>query len=367
MINDQDTRWYITNYESTYTGRRPKKPRPSEIALLPWDGVILDESTGIKNPRAIRTKMCRKYFGTSPYKAILTGLAAPEGPMDYFEQQAFTYGQFMGCKTFWQFRQKYFHLGYSDYDWVANKGTLSAIKKEVNKNSFVLTRKQAGMGSKKIYEHRYVELPPKVRKEYTKLEDDFCLSKKETKWTIVVKIWLARLAGGQPEEKLYCSPHKFQEILYLLNTELKNEQCIIWFRFNLELLYVHRMLKVKGIHSDFIAGETFPAEREQIRKRFNKGNFRCLLIQIKCGKFGIDCSAASTALYYSNSFSYEDRSQSEARGIHPDKKEPFLILDILTKNTVDEDVYKALRKKKMNSKIFSSQILKNLRRRHGRA
>ena len=166
IMNEQDTFWYIANYESLYVDRRPKKPRPSKIALAPWDGVILDESTGIKNPRTIRTKMCRKYFKTTPYKGILTGLPNPEGPMDYFEQQAFVYGQFMKCKTYWQFRHKYFHLGYSDYDWVPNKKTLSAIKKEVNKNSFVLTRKQAGMGSKIIYEHRYVELPKKVRKEY---------------------------------------------------------------------------------------------------------------------------------------------------------------------------------------------------------
>jgi len=148
-----------------------------------------------------------------------------------------------------------------------------------------------------------------------------------------------------------------------LNSELRKECGVIWFRFNLELIYLHHMLEIKGISNDFITGETSPHERERTRKRFNQGKFRWLLIQIKCGKFGIDCSAGSVAIYYSNSFEYEERAQSEDRIINPKKKEPVLILDILTKNTVDVDIYNALRDKKVNTKTFSIKILENLRRR----
>lgn len=362
LLDDQDTFWYITNWESLYTDNRPRKPRASQIARLPWDGVILDESTAIKNPKAIRTKMCRKQFKLTPYKAILTGLPNPESELDYFQQMAFLHGEFMGCDNFWKFRNKFFHQ--IVYDWVPKKGTIVKIKAEVNKHAFVLTRKQAGLGSRKIYEKRYVELPSKIRKEYRNLERAFCLGGKETKWTIVVKVWLARLAGGQPENSDFCSMHKFHEILYLLNSELRKEQCVIWFRFNLELIYMHHMLELKGITNDFITGETSPAERERTRKRFNQGKFRHLLVQIKCGKFGNDYSSASTAIYYSNSFAYEERAQSEDRIINPKKKEPVLILDILTRNTVDEDIHGALRNKKINAKTFSSKILENLRRRN---
>lgn len=361
ILDDQDVHWYITNFESTYVDNRPKKPKASIITQLPWDCVIIDESTGIRNPTAIRTKMCCKQFKLTPYRSILTGLPDPESKLDYFQQMAFLDGQFMGCESFWEFRNKFFHQ--VSYDWIPNKGTLSKIKEAVNKNAFVLTRKQAGIGSKKIYEKRYVELPSKVRKEYRSLERNFCLGIEETKWTIVVKVWLARLAGGQPENSDFCSMHKFHEILYLLNSELRKEQGIIWFRFNLELIYIHHMLEMKGISNDFITGEVAPTERERTRKRFNQGKFRWLLAQIKCSKFGIDCSAASVAIYYSNSFAYEERAQSEDRIISPKKKESVLILDILTKNTVDEDIYKALKDKKVNAKTFNSKILENLRKR----
>ena len=362
ILNDQDVRWYLTNFESTYVDNRPKKPRASMISQLPWDCVIIDESTGIRNPKAIRTKMCCKQFKHTPYRSILPGLPNPESQLDYFQQMAFLEGGFMGCENYWEFRHKFFHQ--VAYDWVPNKGTISKIKKAVNENAFVLTRKQAGVGSRKIYEKRYVELPRKVRNEYRSLERNFCLGIEETKWTIVVKVWLARLAGGQPEDANFCSMHKFSEILYLLNSELKKEQCVIWFRFNLELIYLHNMLEAKGISNDFITGNVSPAERERTRKRFNKGKFRILLVQIKCGKFGIDCSAASVAIYYSNSFAYEERAQSEDRIISPTKKEPVLILDVLTTNTVDVDIYSALRDKKINAKTFNSKILENLRKRN---
>lgn len=362
MLEEQDVNWYITNFESTYVDNRPKKPYASIITQLPWDCVIIDESTAIRNPKAIRTKMCCAQFKLTPYRSILTGFPNPESNLDYFQQMAFLDGQFMGCKNYWEFRNRFFHQVV--YDWIPKRGTLSKIKEEVNKNAFVLTRKQAGVGSKKIYEKRYVELPSKVRKEYKSLEQNFCLGIEETKWTIVVKIWLARLAGGQPEDSDFCSMHKFHEILYLLNSELRKEQGVIWFRFNLELIYMHHMLELKGISNDFITGEVTSTERERTRKRFNQGKFRWLLVQIKCGKFGIDCSAASVAIYYSNSFAYEERAQSEDRIISPTKKEPVLILDILTKNTVDEDIYNALRNKKVNAKTFNIKILENLRRRN---
>ncbi len=148
--------------------------------------------------------------------------------------------------------------------------------------------------------------------------------------------------------------------------ELKNQQIVIWFKFNKELIRVVTELSAKDVSNDFIIGATKPVERERIRKRFKAGKFRVLLAQIKCGKFGIDLSTASVVAFYSNSFEYEERIQCEDRIISPNKKEPILILDLLTKDTVDEDIYKALRRKGMNSKIFMSKIVENLKERIGK-
>ena len=331
--------------------------------MFPWDCIILDESTFIRNPKAIRTKMCRKQFKHITYKAILSGLPDPESVFDYYEQMAFLNNEFLGCDNFWKFRLKYFHQGYTQWDWIPNKNSISKIKQAVNENAYVLTRKQAKIGSKKIYEVRFVELSSGLYSAYNKLEKEFALGEAETKWILTKGIWLARLSGGQPDQNEFCSDHKLKELMSLLQGELLREQIVIWFRFNRELDRVQKELLLNKISHEKITGKQPIEKRQTIQKLFQKNRFRILLMQLKCGKFGVDYSTASTAIYYSNSFEYEERSQSEDRIISPKKKEPVLILDLPTKNTIDEDIYKALRTKGISSKIFKSKLIKNLKER----
>lgn len=368
-LADQTSRWYITNYEAIYetqTINNKRNYKLSGISSLPWDCVILDESTFIKNPKAIRTKMCRRAFVKTPYKAILSGLPNPEGPLDYYEQMAFLFGTFLNCKNYWRFRLYYFKQTNTVWNWCPKKHAISKIKKAVHEKAYVLSRKQAGIGSKKIYEKRYVSLSKTLQKTYTTLENEFEIGNDSTKWILTRCIWLARLAGGQPAALEFHSNHKLTEVLNLLQGELLKEQVIIWFRFNKELHRVRTELLKHSISNEIIIGDDSITTRHSTRQAFQKGTFRILLMQLKCGKFGIDCSAASTAIYYSNSFSYEERAQSEDRIISPNKKEPVLIIDLLTRNTIDLDVFAALKTKGMNATFFKSKIIANMQERtHG--
>jgi SNF2 family DNA or RNA helicase len=78
---------------------------------------------------------------------------------------------------------------------------------------------------------------------------------------------------------------------------------------------------------------------------------------------GLDFSAASTAIYYSNSLNPEDRLQSEDRIVHPAKREPLLYIDLLTRGSVDEDIHLALQDKGAESKFFLSRVLRNFKER----
>ena len=104
-------------------------------------------------------------------------------------------------------------------------------------------------------------------------------------------------------------------------------------------------------------GKRPPEERNLWCQKFSKGEFRVLLVQLKCGKFGLDLSAASTAIYYSNGFSHEDRAQSEDRIEHPRKKEPLLFVDLLTKDSSDAKVLRMLKQKVAVGKSFYDEVL----------
>ena len=260
--------------------------------------------------------------------------------------------------------------GWSAWDWVPNKGTIDRIKSEVHAKAFVLTRSQCKVGSRKVHEKRFVYMSPKQKKLYKEVEKTFAyeygMERESTQWVVVKYLWLSRLAGGflpvekenEPKKVTLISEEKTKLLKELLTGELKNEKAVVWFRFNSELKHVQKFLESEGIGCVSILGETLTDQRNRNSFQFQTNpKIRVMLAQVKCGKFSYDWSVASTAIYYSNAYDAEDRAQSEDRIIHPKKTEPVLYLDLITKDTVDEDIVETLKDKNVNSKIFMMQLM----------
>lgn len=348
------TAWVLVNFERLIASFKRCDPTAWETWERQFDVVIVDESVSIKNPKAKTTKLITTAFRRADHRMILSGLPAPETPLNYVEQFRFLYGRFMGCPKFWTFRNRFFEP--LDYDWVPKPGTREAIKREVARLSFVLSRKDAGIGSRKVYSRRYIEPTREQSALMDQVEGEFRLGETETKYSLVIHTWLGRIAGGHGEGWDCISERKGREILSLLQGELKREPVLIFFRFNAELRLTARLLKGAGIPFTSIIGETEPDERARRRLLFQKGRARVALLQIKVCKYGLDFSRSSTAIYYSNSFSLNERKQSEDRIIHPLKKEPLLYIDLITRDSVDESVSEALRIKDADSKFFLRRL-----------
>lgn len=343
--------WWVINYERILAS--------PEILKCPWKTIILDESTRIRKPQPKITKLLSRNTNHILNKAILTGYPCPESPMDYFEQMKFLHGNFMHEHTFWHWRRRYFmQLG---YEWVAKKGTVEAINNALEGLSFRMTRKEAGVGSKKMFSKRYIKMNGTQTKLYSEVKKDFEYKyKKEskiTKWVIVKINWLQRICGGFTPEKTLISDNKMHEILHLLRTELKEEKVVVWFKYNAELKHAEKYLKTKR----FKVGKFTSKDKSGVTARGKfKEDIQVLLVQPKCGMYGQDWSTSSTSIYYSNWFDGEIRQQSLDRIIHPKKKEPVLIIDLVTKDSIDEDVLDVLGDKRINYALFMSKLLRRL-------
>lgn len=354
-VSTQAGTWFLLNYEGL-------RSLPV-IANEPWDCVICDESTRIRSPRAQITRIVTKQFQHVPNRAILSGLPAPESPLDYFTQFEFTQGNFMGYPSYWAYRHGLFYAYRGTFEWTPKAGVASRIKTEVQNSAFCLTRKQAGIGSKKIYERRVVPMNTEQSKMFREVEKKFAATltsgeRIETKWAIVQTAWLARLSGGMDPTPSLISDTKLKELKELLTGELKNEPVVVWFRFNAEIDAALRYLD--GTRKCAVINGATPVDRRfQYGDQFRSGTIDTLLLQVKCGRFGLDYSNASTAIYYSNNYEAEDRHQSEDRILHPKKTEPLLYIDLVTENSIDEDVLSLLRNKRVTSQYFMMKLLES--------
>ena len=121
------------------------------------------------------------------------------------------------------------------------------------------------------------------------------------------------------------------------------------------------MLFKKNISCGVINGEVAISVRQKLQKDFQEKILSVMCMQLQTGKFGLNLSSASTAIYFSNSLNPDDRSQSEARIEHNLKKEPLLYIDLVSKNSIDEEILKTLKMKHRQSKFFLGQIVDQLK------
>lgn len=359
---ENETKWFITNPESLFVYGGGASP----IALLPWFSCVFDESDLIRNPKAKLTKICLRVLkGNSRFRVVLSGLPNPESMLDFYCQCSFLTNKFYGCKSWWEFRERT-HKPVSTWDWQPKTGAIKAVREQMKTFVFFKTRKDAGVGESKSYETFRVDLPPKTRKAYDLAESDFELGSKDTKYVVEKRTWLCRMAGGQlilyPE---YGHDAKLELVLALFKRGalLHGEKVVIWFRFNEELKLVSRELQRSEINCYGITGETLPQKRTEYIDQLNRGCLQVLCIQIKCGRYGLNMAGADTAIFYSNTEGWKDRAQCEDRIVSVDKKTPLLILDLVARNTVDEDILDTLKMKGFTAKNFNSHVLERMRKR----
>ena len=344
-----------------------------EIAKIAWDVVILDESTFISNAKAAVTKFYLRNFRSVPHRWILTGRPNPESDMQLWCQMAFLHSGWLGCKTFWQFRTRMFEKRWTAYDWEPKERTATEIKRQLSEQCFILRRADVNLDVPKIRTTRYLDMPRDLRRIYNKAEEDFALEirrgagtkTKLTKLATQKWLWLRQMASGMVDGRIVW-PGKINELLYLLDTELKEQPLVVFFSYNKELAAVDESLTTAGITSRFITGAIKPRERRSIVKNFRRKAFQVLLMQVAVGQTGLDLSRSDTAVYYSAPPGGEARMQSEDRLIHPTKAgkgKSVLIIDLATRDSVDIDLLESLKHKEHSSTWTMKRVVRMMQKR----
>ena len=345
---DTKAKWFLTNKENHLSMEIPKF----------FDLIILDESTFIKNPKSEVSKFYTKNFQNVKYKIILSGTPAPEDEMDYFQQLYFLNPDILGYKDYWHFRHE--ACSQSGYDYVLKPETKILLTKKLAENCSYLKRKEVSLGGEKIYEKIICVMDKETQVAYNTLEKDFMV---ETP-TINIKTmfagakfsYLRQLCGGFANGNLV-SGHKTKTLFKLLDNELKGQSVVIWAQFLTEIEHLSTLLR-----APFICGDVSQDQRSSIRNQFQAGQIRYLVAQPECWKYGTNLSNADAMVYYSAPTSALTRQQSEDRTLDIQKNNSCLIIDLVTQNTVDEDILVSLHKKEKQD-LQMRRIINSIQRR----
>ena len=122
-------------------------------------------------------------------------------------------------------------------------------------------------------------------------------------------------------------------------------QAIVWCAYRHEVAACTGRLAARGIRVVSLVGGTGEDERWASVDMFQSGQARVLVGIAASGGVGITLTAATTVIYYSNTFSYTVRSQSEDRAHRIGQTAPVLIVDLVREGSIDETVLAALEHK----------------------
>jgi SNF2 family DNA or RNA helicase len=214
----------------------------------------------------------------------------------------------------------------------------------------------------KLRSHRFVELPPKMRKAYdemdekliTKLEDGTILfSPSElTQSTRLLQLsssygTVQQVEATDPETgEVYTqdkyvltdkpSP-KIDELVQVL-TERGPERPLACYAVSKQLLNLaSERLKTLGIPHGMIVGGVHQLERDKALDDFQAGRLACLLFN-RAGKEGLTMTASDTILRLQRSWSILENLQVEDRvhRIGSEVHEHIHVVDVVTQDTVEE-------------------------------
>lgn len=348
--------WVLTNPQKIarprkHVGVKATKAKPYPFLERKWDLVVVDESSRIKNARSAYFKELMKHYSDVPHKILLSGTPTPEDILEAVPQLLFLYGEVLGCKSYWEFLSRYTIL--YGYDRMLYKSARDRLQALLNAKCYFLTQQQAGLANPVRRVKVLIQKNAEQKALMKQLREDFELDLNgkhyETDFILPTLMWACRIAGGVMDDKII-SEAKYADLLKII--QRTTGQIVVWFRFNEELHFCASRLTRAGYRVASYYGDVSVPERKLLEKKFKGKEIDVLLMQVKTGLYALDLSSADTAVYYSNSWSLEERLQSEKRIAHPKKSGTLTYYDLITKGWPDSTIYNALRRKNISAKII---------------
>tara|TARA_R100000951_G_scaffold39885_1_gene33664 strand:- start:670 stop:1950 length:1281 start_codon:yes stop_codon:yes gene_type:complete len=332
----------VLNYESVY--RDPLGSFLIKEAGL--DVLVIDESHRLKSPRGVQSKYVYKLSQVVPRRLALTGTPMPAGPMDIFAQMRFIEPRLFGS-SFFRFRARYAKMGGFGGHEVIGYKQVPELQNKLASVTFQASRDVLDLPEATHTEIR-CELGREGRKIYNDLAQALRAELEEGEITaangLVKLLRLQQLTGGtavvDEVGEVRVDEAKAKALEDLLDNVEPNEPFVVFAQFRADLAAIHRAAANLGRRSLELSGGANDLQA------WKDGAAPILAVQIHSGGTGVDLTRSRYCAYYSTGFNLGDYEQSLARVHRPGQGRSVHYYHLVTNETVDDQVYGALRSKK---------------------
>jgi SNF2 family DNA or RNA helicase len=333
----------VINYDAVW-----RSPMAQWIQSQTWDLVITDESHRIKAPGGKASMFCMRLRALARRRLCFTGTPMPHSPLDLYAQFRFIDPSIFGT-SFMRFRSRYAVMGGYQGHQVMGWQEEQEMHDKMYSRAFRVSNDVLDLPPV-MHETRTCELSPKARRIYKGLFDEFVAEVDEGTITVTNALTkllrLAQVTSGHlrldspddetPGEVVEIDSAKRDLFADMLVDMPEHEPLVVFCRFHHDLDAIKAVATAQGRSCGELSGR-----RNQLAQ-WQAGDTSVLAVQIDSGGEGIDLTRARIAIYYSVGFSLGRYNQSLARLHRPGQQGSVMYYHLITEDTVDADIYKAL-------------------------
>lgn len=325
---------------------------------------VVDESSRIKNWKAARTKTVCKVGGWAEFRLILTGTPVTQGLEDLFGQFLFLNAKIIDCKNYFVFRNKYCVMGGFQGKQILGYQFKEDLLNKIAPFTDYVTKEQCLDLPEQVYPEPISVKPTDEQKRVMKqMKQEYLMEDQGREITVSTVLertlrYQQVIGGTFPYEEadgtyktvpISGNNPKLDATLEYIGDIPDNAKVIVWARFVPEIGYLIEALRETYGESSTVGfyGATTAEERRENSQRFQEDpTCRFIVSNQTVGGYGQTWTAATYAVYYSNTFSYEDRYQSESRPHRKGQLHHVTYQDIEMAVPQDRMILKAVRKKR---------------------
>lgn len=333
-------------------------------SMLPFDMLIIDESSSFKSPKSQRFKALRRVLASFTRVVNLTGTPAPNGLIDLWSQiYLLDRGERLG-KTVTSYRNTYFRPGQTNgaivYNYKLNQGADELIHECISDICMSMKAKDYLNLPERIDNIIDIQFSKKLQDQYDEFEKEMVLQIFEDQEedagisaanAAALSNKLLQFANGAVYDE-YKNYHVVHDLKIKATEELleaANGQSIL-----LAWTYRSDMYRLKKKLASYDPREL---KTEQDIIDWNTGKVKLLMMHPASGGHGLNLQAGGNIIiWFGQTWSLELYQQLNARLDRQGQTKPVIINHLIASKTIDRDVQKALEGKSLKQEGLMQAI-----------
>jgi len=295
----------------------------------------------------------------------LTGTPILNSPEDIFMQYKFLDGGEIFGGNFFAFRRRYMvdkNAGWnapnSFSKWVPNEHLFGELNEKINSIATRIIKKECLRDLPPLIKtKRIVDLGTRQAKAYKEMKTDFITFVNSEACTASVAVTkalrLMEITSGYIKDEdgkahVFEKNPRMDALKELLEELTPNHKVIVWIHWKENAKMIAKLCDKLKIKSVTVTGATSATEKAECIDSFQSDeDVRVLIGNRRACGIGVNLTAAAYSIVYSRNFSLGDENQSEARNYRSGSQihEQIVKVDLIAKETIDEQVLDALENK----------------------